>query len=276
MYQYNKIELFQNMCTNHYFEREVARAHSDGKIKIPIYLSLGQDHIPACISQVFPQKTISIFGQHRCHSWYMSYGGSLEKLRDELLGLPTGCNGGMGGSPSISNPDANMFGHSGMLGDQIPIAVGYAIVSNKTTLAVMGDGAAEEDYVLGAMGYAVTKNAPVLFIIEDNNLAVLTELKVRRSWSLVDVANGFGMNAIEISDTPDEIIETVSTIKLPALVNIKTNRELWHSGSGCDGPLPVDRFNQFAKLVASECTQDVVDNIKSTTKERVGKIWEEV
>ena len=51
-----------------------------------------------------------IFGQHRCHSIYISFGGDKSKLIDELLGKKTGCNRGMGGSASISSKEINMFG----------------------------------------------------------------------------------------------------------------------------------------------------------------------
>ena len=42
----------------------------------------------------------------------------------------------------------------------------------------MGDASAEEDYVLGALGWASTKKLPILFIVEDNNLSILTEKKL--------------------------------------------------------------------------------------------------
>ena len=41
----------------------------------------------------------------------------------------------------------------------------------------MGDASAEEDYALGALGWASTKELPILFIVEDNNLSILTEKK---------------------------------------------------------------------------------------------------
>ena len=46
---------------------------------------------------------------------------------------------------------------------------------------------AEEDYVLSALGWAATKNLPILFVVEDNNLSILTEKKVRRVWEMDDV-----------------------------------------------------------------------------------------
>ena len=37
----------------------------------------------------------------------------------------------------------------------------------KPTIIFLGDAAAEEDYVLGSLGWASTKNLPLLTIIED-------------------------------------------------------------------------------------------------------------
>ena len=57
----------------------------------------------------------------------------------------------------------------------------------------MGDAAAEEDYVLGGLGWASTKNIPLITVVEDNNLSILTEKKVRRNWEMSDVAKSFKM-----------------------------------------------------------------------------------
>ena len=47
----------------------------------------------------------------------------------------------------------------------------------KTNNSFLGDASAEEDYVLTSLGWASTKKLPILFIVEDNNLSILTEKK---------------------------------------------------------------------------------------------------
>ena len=69
----------------------------------------------------------------------------------------------------------------------------------------MGDASAEEDYVLGALGWASTKKLPILFVVEDNNLSILTEKKIRRNWHMHDVAKSFKMKGFNISDDPLDI-----------------------------------------------------------------------
>ena len=137
-----------------------------------------------------------------------------------------------------------MFGHTGFIGDQIPISVGFALGAARNVLTIFGDAAAEEDYAASSIGYAAHKKLPILFVCEDNNLSILTEVKVRRSWKIVDVARAMGVAAEDISDDPWEIMQSVSEMigHLPALLNIHTIRHLWHSGTGIDGAPAYDRF----------------------------------
>ena len=266
-------EMFRQICINRNFEKEVARVYDKGLIKMAIYLSLGQEHIPVAISSV--SKDFMIFGQHRCHSYYLSFGGSPEKLRDELLHRNTGTSRGMGGSQCLNCPEINMYGHSGLIGDQVPMAVGAAMISGKSTLCVFGDAAAEEDYVFSAIGYAATRNVPVLFICEDNNLSILTPVSTRRSWNTVSIAKSFGLYAVDIEDDPWLIYRTVETArwKLPAFINIHTRRQVWHAGTGNDGPPEWNRFEMIKNDLHMLGYGKEMDRIERETKEEMQELW---
>jgi TPP-dependent pyruvate/acetoin dehydrogenase alpha subunit len=269
------LELFRSICVNRYFELETAQVHKTGVMKSPIYLSVGQEQIPAAIATA--SKEFMIFAQHRAHSYYLSFGGSMRALIDELLHRATGCAGGMGGSASIHDPSIPMFGHSGLMGDQVPIAVGAALASGKRTLAVFGDAAAEEDYVQGAMAYAASKRAPVLFICEDNDLSILTRVSTRRSWSVVDVAQAYGMNALDIGDDPWLIAHHVSeSIKaLPTLLNIRTCRQLWHAGTGTDDEPEWNRFDLIKDQLRLLEIGSTAEEIEVVARRDVKKTWQE-
>jgi acetoin:2,6-dichlorophenolindophenol oxidoreductase subunit alpha len=244
------LEVFRKMCVARDFEFWVKKAYDEKHIKMPIYLSVGHESIAAALSVAFPKPYI--FAQHRAHDTYLSYGANPAALIDELLHKPTGCAKGMGGSASIHAPEIGMFGHSGLLGDQVPIAVGFAMGKNERTLCIMGDAAAEEDYALGALGYASHKKAPVLFVVIDNDLSVLTRKEVRRNWNIADVAAGFGLPTVDITDDPWLVMHHVREMqnKLPALINVHTVRHLWHAGTGVDGEPEWNRFQMVrAELI---------------------------
>ncbi len=269
------LKLFAQTCFNRFFEFEVKKAYDRGLMKLPIYLSVGQEHIPAAIASVF--SDCLIFAQHRAHSVYLSFGGDPRQLIDELLGRPTGCARGMGGSASIHAPQIGMFGHSGLMGDQVPIAVGAALGANKPVLTVMGDASAEEDYIYGALGFAVTKKLPVLFVCEDNDLSILTRTPVRRSWTLCGLAQGLGLPAVDITDDPWLIAHHVKELsqRLPALINIRTCRGLWHAGSGCDGPPEWDRFALIKDTMKTLGLEQDALAIESDTERTVQNLWAE-
>ena len=248
-------KVFEKTCLNRNFELMVFEYVKKKKINLPVYLSDGQETIPASLAQICYNKKISplLFGQHRCHSIYLSFGGPINKLILELLGSRNGCTNGMGGSASIHCKKINMFGHDGHMGTQVPIGTGACFESKKPTIVFMGDASAEEDYVLGALGWASTKKLPILFIVEDNNLSILTEKKVRRNWHMHEVAKSFKMKGFEISDNPLDILKYKNFFfKEPMLLNISTNRLFWHSGAGIDSDKIFDRYNFLMKKIGDE------------------------
>jgi TPP-dependent pyruvate/acetoin dehydrogenase alpha subunit len=242
-----------SLCRN--FEKIVFEQIQKKNIKFPTYLSAGQEFIAATVSEMVSSLKIKplIFGQHRAHSTYLSFGGNINRLIDELLGKKTGCAYGMGGSASIHGKEINMYGHDGHMGTQGPIGVGACFVSRHPTIVFLGDASAEEDYVLGALGWASTKKLPILFVVEDNNLSILTEKKVRRNWEMHAVAKSFNMLGYNISDDPKVIYKYKKNLfKKTMLLNIRTNRLFWHAGAGQDSDKTFDRYKSLLKKFGEE------------------------
>jgi pyruvate dehydrogenase E1 component alpha subunit len=268
-----KLNVFKKASFCRHFENQVYKNVQNKTIKIPVYLSAGQEYTPASIATILEEKGIepNIFIQHRGHSTYLSFGASPIELIDELLGRKTGCAKGMGGSASIHSHEKNIFGHDGLMGSQVPIAVGHCYSTRKPTIVFMGDASAEEDYVLGAMGWASTKNLPILFIVEDNNLSILTEKRIRRNWEMDDVAKAFKMDAWNIDDDPitiNNILKDYNFSK-PMLLNINTTRKYWHSGAGQDGD-NFDRYENEMKEIGNKAIQIDLEN-----KQLVEKLWQQ-
>ena len=265
-----RINVFKKAALCRHFENEVFKKVEEKIIQFPVYLSAGQEYIPATISELCGDIKPLIFGQHRGHSTYLSFGGKIEELIDELLGRKTGCAYGMGGSASIHSKEINMYGHDGMMGSQVPIAVGACYSTKLPTIAIMGDASAEEDYVLGALGWASTKNLPILFIVEDNNLSILTEKHVRRSWNIHEVSNSFGVESYNITDNPFELYKYKDKLfKKPMLLNINTHRLYWHSGAGIDNEDEFDRYKTEMGLLGLQA-----ENIDKMMEKKVKEAWQ--
>ena len=266
-----RLKTFEKASYCRHFEEQVIKNLKNKKITIPTYVSAGQEFIAASMATICEDLKIKplIFGQHRCHSIYISFGGNIIKLIDELLGRESGCTRGMGGSASIGSKEINMFGHDGLMGSNGPIGVGACFATNKPTIVFLGDAAAEEDYVLGGLGWASTKNIPLITVVEDNNLSILTEKKVRRNWEMADVAKSFKMQGYNIKDDPMEILKNSEVFfKKPCLLNINTNRIYWHAGSGKDADDTFDRYEIEKKIIGLEAVE-----IDKKIKEEVDSLW---
>jgi pyruvate dehydrogenase E1 component alpha subunit len=211
-----------------------------------------------------------IFAQHRSHHTYLSFGGDIPELIDELLGRNTGCSNGMGGSASIQSKKIKMYGHDGLMGSQIPIAVGAAFSSKQFTLAIMGDASAEEDYVMSAIAWAGFKKLPILFIVEDNNLSILTEKNKRRNWEMHNFAKSVNVDGRNLSDDPMEIYNNLIDYDFnsPRLLNINTTRLFWHCGAGIDSYQKFDRYSQIKLELGS-----LGDQIHNQNKTYLEEIW---
>lgn len=254
------LEIYRRAALCRAFEDEVFSRVQSGEIKIPVYLSKGQEYIAATLSYHLESSKPAVFIQHRNHAQYLCFGGSIEHLVSELRGGDSG----MQGSASIA--EGSIFGHDGMMGSQVPIAVGYCHATKRPTICFMGDASAEEDYTLSALGWAATKRLPILFVVEDNGLAILTEKAFRRSWNISEVAIGFGMESYEVTDAPDALARAIKDAFIaPRLINVQTSRLYWHSGAGQDNPLQFDRHK--------ELTTKTLEIYDEEGREIVKKAW---
>ncbi len=270
------LAIWRRMCRIRHFDLRLRRAQQAKDVEALVYLSVGQEAIAAAVATVLGDALV--LAQHRGHSAYLAFGGRPEPLVDELLGLPSGCCGGMGGSPPVHDLARGIVGHSGLIGDHVPIAAGVALARPDAKVACFfGDGAAEEDYVLGALGFIASRKLPVLLVCEDNDLSVLTPTVDRRTWELAAVAEGFGLPAVDVADDPWVVAHWTATFagRLPALVNVRTCRELWHVGTGCDGPPEWDRWALVRETLARLGLDADADAIEGEAMLEVERLWDE-
>ncbi len=265
--------VFEKASICRHFENEVYKRVNRKEIQFPVYLSAGQEYAPSTIAQIVNQKKIKplIFGQHRGHSIYLSFGGNIIKLIKELKGKKDGCTYGMGGSLSIHSTRINMYGHDGFMGSNACIGTGACFSSKKPTIIFIGDAALEEDYVLASLSWVSKKNLPILFVVDDNNYAVLTKKEERRDWEAKELARAFKMRSFDMNDDPQKIYKYLykDLFKMPTLINIHTQRLFWHAGAGKDSDNVFDRHLQQKKFLGSKA-----ELIDMKIKKKIKLLWE--
>jgi len=181
----------------------------------------------------------------------LAKGGDLFALLDELCGLDSGCNGGMGGSMHVADLSKGLYGANGIVGGGVPIACGLALsdkLNNSTsiTISFFGDGASNQGVVYESLNIAAYLKLPVLFVCENNQFAQSTRITNVSASSISKKAEGFGINSFcadglnpcSVDSTAKEAIAFVRDSNCPALLQADTYR--FHRHFVAERPKPID------------------------------------
>ena len=269
------LAVYKKMAESRAFEDCIVRAGKAGRFKIKVHMSSGQEGVSAALAVSVPEY--QYFIQHRSMDIFLAMGGDPEEVRDEMMCLDTGCCGGkIGGAFQLHKNGRDIYTHTGFIGENISVGVGAALGNGRGTVCLFGDGGAEEDYALTAYGFAATHKLPVLFVCTDNGLSVLSPLSKRRIWELADVAKGFGIETVDMSDDPFSIMKWVDDHKesRPALLNIRVCRNFWHAGLGVDEPPEWDRFLIVQEQLKERGWEQEKVEIDRYSAERMEAAWE--
>ena len=271
------LSVYSDMCRLRKFEEVLIKTVNKlGESAISrVHLSTGQEAVCVSLAHVFPKDIY--FVTHRCIELFISLGVPLEGIRDEILCLDTGYSKGKAASLfSYIKDDIKIFSHTGFIGEQIPIATGYALANGEKTICITGDGGAEEDYALQAYGFAATHKLPILFICNDNDLSIESTVNARRSWELCDIAKSFGMKAIDITDDPFTLMKIFKDFdnQMPAFINVRVNREYCHSGIKRTRIPKWDRFLIIREQIKKLGYNEEIEQIEKNATEEMTKLWE--
>ncbi|MGK7873291.1 MAG: thiamine pyrophosphate-dependent dehydrogenase E1 component subunit alpha [Xenococcaceae cyanobacterium] len=256
-----KVKLWKKMYRIRSVEERIAAEYPAGKMRCPTHLSIGQEAVPAALSECVNPTDFAV-STHRGHAHYLAKGGDLRAMIAELHGKSTGCSKARGGSMHLVDPSVGFMGTTAIVGNSIPIGVGLALSAqlkgtDQISIVFVGDGAIEEGVFYESANFAAVRNLPTLFICENNLYSVYSPLSVRqpkdRSISKLaeaiglNTATGDGNNVIEAFEIIDESVIALRNGKGPFLLEFYTYRILEHCGPNYDNDLGYRSLEEFEK-----------------------------
>lgn len=193
----------------------------------------------------------------------LAKGVPLDKLWAEVMGKATGTTGGKGGWVHIIEPDVGVMINSGIIGGQIPPAVGLALAADikgdgKVVLCTFGDGAINQGAFHESLNLAALWKLPIVFVCENNGYAEHSAFAWECSAkSPVDRAAAYGpMPAAKVDgdDVPatwaalSEAVERARSGGGPSFVEATCYRHRGHFGNDTMPYVPKDELK--AKIAA--------------------------
>lgn len=261
--------LYKHMLRSRLFEQAVIQYWSDGKISGEMHMGLGEEAIVAGILDHFKDGD-SMALDHRGTPAMVIGGIDLGALLREFLGDQAGLCGGKGGHMHLFSKE-RLAASSGIVGAAGPTACGFAVAAKylrpgSISVAFFGDGAVNQGMLLESFNLSVAWNLPILFVCKDSEWAITTISSSVTGGNLVERANGFGMNAVEIDGSD---VETVwESVKEP-IKNAREKNEPSFIHAHCyhsEGHFLGDPLLQVARNPLGEMKKMAGSMIKSITK----------
>ena len=229
-------------------EQELIHLYPTDVVQSPLHLSIGQESVAIGVCANLAKDDL-LFATYRSHAYYLAKGGDLNSFFAELYGKRTGCCQGKGGSMHLADKEVGFMGTSAIVASTISHGVGAALAIKirgevgKLVVAVFGDGAADSGVYHECLNFSALHQLPIIFIVEDNGLAVHTSRQDRQSFSFLTHAESYGIETSEITDSRDPFLVAehmqrvyagVRETQKPHLVRIGTFRYMEHVGINFD------------------------------------------
>jgi TPP-dependent pyruvate/acetoin dehydrogenase alpha subunit len=237
------LELYKKLYLVRRSEEKIIERYPEDEMKTPMHMSMGEEAIAVGVYYAL-NKEDQVFGTYRSHAIYLAKTEKIDDFFAEMYGKDTALLKGKGGSMHMCAPDFGFMGTSAIVASIIPVAVGAAFANkqkrtDRLTVVFLGDGALDEGAFWESLNVACLMKLPIIFVCEDNGLAVHTSTSKRQGYSsITDIVSNFNCNVFKENTTDTEVIyeltleaiKSIKTTQMPCFMHLRYYRYLEHVG----------------------------------------------
>jgi pyruvate dehydrogenase E1 component alpha subunit len=171
---------YYQMVLIRYFEEKAGEMYTRARIGGYCHLNLGEEAtVVGFCAGLEPQDYM--YTNYREHGYAICRGISPAVVMAELFGKKTGCSHGRGGSMHLFDLERRFMGGYGIVGGQLPLAVGAAFAvtyrgSHEVVACQMGDGTTNGGPFHESLNLAKLYRLPVVFLIVNNQYGMGTRV----------------------------------------------------------------------------------------------------
>ena len=237
-------QMMHDMLLARRFEEKAAEAYALGKIGGFCHLYIGQEAVAVGAIHAL-RKDDYVMTAYREHVHALQTGVEAGAVMAELYGRADGCSGGKGGSMHMFSAEKNYLGGHGIVGGQIPLALGVAWKikyreEDRVIQVYCGEAAVNQGAFHESLNMAALWKLPMILIVENNRFGMGTAWE--RAASLYDIwrkasayampsAVGDGMDVLDMYRVAAEAAERARAGEGPTLIEARTYRYVGHSMS---------------------------------------------
>jgi pyruvate dehydrogenase E1 component alpha subunit len=226
------------------FEEKTAEAYALGKIGGFCHLYIGQEAVAVGAIHAL-EKGDYVMTAYREHVHALQMGIDPGPVMAELYGRATGTSKGKGGSMHMFSAENGYMGGHGIVGAQIPLALGIAWAikyrgEKKVMQVYCGEAAVNQGAFHESLNMAALWKLPLVLIVENNRFGMGTAWE--RASSLYDISQkasayampsaiADGMDVLDMYRVSREAADRARAGEGPTLIEARTYRFVGHSMS---------------------------------------------
>ena len=166
------LDYYRQMLLIRRFEERAAQAYTQARIGGYCHLNLGEEATIVGLMEALQERDY-LFTNYREHGYAIAKGTHPREVMAELYGRSTGVSKGWGGSMHLFDARTRLLGGYGIVGGQLPLAVGAALAityrgSDEVVMCQMGDGTTNIGAFHESLNIASLWNLPVIFVVINN------------------------------------------------------------------------------------------------------------
>lgn len=279
------LSLYHRMVLIRSFEDQLYQLFLQGILPGTLHQYQGQEAIAVGVCANLRKDDV-IFSTHRPIGHLIAKGAALPAIAAEIWGKATGCAGGKGGQMHLTDISVGAMPSNAIVGANIPIATGAGLAfklmgNERVSVCFFGDGASNTGAFHEGINLAAVKNAPVVFVCENNQYAASTHITLSmRIENIADRATSYGipglvvdgMDVVEVYKSASKAVERARLGDGPTLLEYKTYRFMGHSRGDPAKYRSPDEVQEWQKRdPILRCQQHLRDNfsIGEDTFERI-------
>jgi pyruvate dehydrogenase E1 component alpha subunit len=226
------------------FEEKAAEAYAVAKIGGFCHLYIGQEAVAIGAIHALRDDDY-VMTAYREHVHALQKRVDPNAIMAELYGRADGCSGGKGGSMHMFSAENNYLGGHGIVGGQIPLALGVAWKikyrqEDRVMQVYLGEAAVNQGAFHESLNMAALWKLPLIVIVENNRFGMGTAWE--RASSLYDISQkasayampsaiADGMDVLDMYRVTKEAVERARAGEGPTLIEARTYRFVGHSMS---------------------------------------------
>ncbi|GLU47055.1 pyruvate dehydrogenase (acetyl-transferring) E1 component subunit alpha [Nocardiopsis ansamitocini] len=236
------LDYYRQMLLIRRFEERTAQAYTQARIGGYCHLNLGEEATVVGLMTALQERDY-LFTNYREHGYALGKGIHPRRVMAELYGRSTGVSKGWGGSMHMFDTEARLLGGYGIVGGQLPLAIGAALAvsyrgGDEVVMCQMGDGTTNIGAFHESLNIAALWNLPVVFVVINNFTGMGTtvekssaepDLYKRGSAYRMEGVRVDGQDVLAVRNAAADLVERARAEQQPFLLEAVSYRLKGHS-----------------------------------------------